>query len=80
MQIRLAEPLQARGGKLKIDIEYSYEIPGTWGGRTSWVAVKDGEIYDMAQWYPRMAVYDDLARMGYAALPGQRVLSRVREF
>ncbi|MGB7267347.1 MAG: hypothetical protein WBC92_17655, partial [Terracidiphilus sp.] len=53
MQIRLAKPLQARGGHLKIIIDYSYEIPGTWGGRTSWVAVKDGEIYDMAQWYPR---------------------------
>ena len=67
MQVRLAEPLKARGGKLKIHIDYSYEIPGTWGGRTSWVQVKDGEIYDMAQWYPRMAVYDDLR--GWDTLP-----------
>ena len=67
MQVRLPEPLKGHGGKLKIDIEYSYEIPGTWGGRTSWVAVKDGEIYDIAQWYPRMAVYDDLR--GWDTLP-----------
>ena len=60
MQIRLAEPLKGRGGKLKIHIGYHYQIPGTWGGRTSWGASKNGEIYDMAQWYPRMAVYDDL--------------------
>jgi hypothetical protein len=67
MQIRLAEPLKGRGGKLKIHIGYHYQIPGTWGGRTSWGASKNGEIYDMAQWYPRMAVYDDLR--GWDTLP-----------
>ena len=60
MQIRLAEPLKARGGQLKIHIAYHYAIPGAWGGRTSWGMSKKGEIYDTAQWYPRMAVYDDL--------------------
>jgi hypothetical protein len=67
MQIRLDEPLKGSGGSLKIDIAYSYEIPGTWGDRTSWLAVNDGEIYDIAQWYPRMAVYDDLR--GWDTLP-----------
>jgi hypothetical protein len=67
MQIRLKEPLKQRGGRVKVHVEYSYEIPGTWGGRTSWVAVKDGEIYDIAQWYPRMAVYEDLR--GWDTLP-----------
>ena len=67
MQVKLPEPLKGRGGKLKVHIDYSYAIPGTWGGRTSWVQVKDGEIYDMAQWYPRMAVYDDLR--GWDTLP-----------
>ncbi len=67
MQIRLAEPLKGRGGQLKIHIAYHYQIPGTWGGRTSWGASKNGEIYDMAQWYPRMAVYDDLR--GWDTLP-----------
>ena len=60
MQIRLAEPLKGHGGALKIQIRYHYTIPGVWGGRTSWGMSKKGEIYDMAQWYPRMAVYDDL--------------------
>jgi len=67
MQVPLPEPLKGRGGKLKVHIVYSYEIPGTWGDRTSWMAVKDGEIYDIAQWYPRMAVYDDLR--GWDTLP-----------
>ncbi len=67
MQIRLADPLNGHGGRLKIHITYSYVIPGTWGGRTSWGSTKDGEIYDIAQWYPRMAVYDDLR--GWDTLP-----------
>jgi hypothetical protein len=67
MQIRLAEPLKGRGGQLKLHIRYHYAIPGVWGGRTSWGMSKKGEIYDMAQWYPRMAVYDDLH--GWDTLP-----------
>jgi len=59
MQIRLPAPLQG-GGKIHLLIHYHYEIPGVWGGRTSWGKAQQGEIYDIAQWYPRMAVYDDL--------------------
>ncbi len=67
MQIRLNEPLAPKGGVLKIHIRYHYAIPGVWGGRTSWGMSKQGEIYDMAQWYPRMCVYDDLR--GWDTLP-----------
>ena len=67
MQIRLADPLKGHGAQLKIHIKYHYQIPGEWGGRTSWGMSKDGEIYDMAQWYPRMCVYDDLR--GWDTLP-----------
>jgi hypothetical protein len=67
MQIRPAEPLKGHGGQLKIHIKYHYQIPGEWGGRTSWGSTKSGEIYDMAQWYPRMCVYDDLR--GWDTLP-----------
>jgi hypothetical protein len=67
MQIRLAEALKPHGGQLKIHIKYHYQIPGVWGGRTSWGKSQQGEIYDMAQWYPRMCVYDDLR--GWDTLP-----------
>ncbi len=67
MQIRLPQPLRAHGGELRLHINYHYEIPGVWGGRTSWGKSAQGDIYDMAQWYPRMAVYDDLR--GWDTLP-----------
>jgi hypothetical protein len=66
MQIRLATPLKPHFA-LRVHIEYHYTIPGVWGGRTSWGAAEHGDIYDIAQWYPRMCVYDDLR--GWDTLP-----------
>jgi hypothetical protein len=67
MQIRLPQPLRPAGGQIRVHIRYHYTIPGLFGGRTSWTTTKNGEIYDIAQWYPRMAVYDDLH--GWDTLP-----------
>jgi hypothetical protein len=61
LQIQLPESQRlGHGDRILILIHYHYTIPGTWGGRTSWDAYKQGDIYDLAQWYPRMCVYDDL--------------------
>jgi Peptidase family M1 domain len=67
MQVRLPQPMAPKGSVLRLHIKYHYQIPGVWGGRTSWGMSKQGEIYDMAQWYPRMCVYDDLR--GWDTLP-----------
>ncbi len=67
MQIRLSEPLAPHGGRLKILIRYHFTVPGAFGGRTGHIPTKNGEIFDVAQWYPRMAVYDDLR--GWDTLP-----------
>ncbi len=66
MQIRLPSELPAKE-KIKINIKYHYTIPGTFGGRTDFFSTKNGKIYEIAQWYPRMCVYDDLE--GWSTLP-----------
>ena len=66
MKVPLARPL-APGGRLKLHLHYRYTVPGLFGGRTAWVDTKNGPIFDIAQWYPRMCVYDDVR--GWDTLP-----------
>ena len=67
MQILLPESLAAAGGKIKVKISYSYTIPEYGSDRTGILTTKNGKIFNIAQWYPRMAVYDDLE--GWNTLP-----------
>ncbi len=66
-QLRLPAPL-AHGATAVVRIAYHYTVPQEpWGGRTGWMNGPSGPIYSIAQWYPRMAVYDDLR--GWDPLP-----------
>ncbi len=67
LRVDLPRPLPGGGRQLKLHIRYHYTVPGVWGGRTAVTATKNGDIYEIAQWYPRMAVYDDLR--GWDTLP-----------
>jgi hypothetical protein len=67
MQIRLKKALAPNGGQLNIAIQYHYSIPGAFGNRTDYAPTRNGKIYEIAQWYPRMCVYDDLE--GWNTLP-----------
>jgi hypothetical protein len=60
MRVDLPQTLAGGGKQLKLRIRYHYTVPGTWGGRTAVTPTKNGDIYEIAQWFPRMAVYDDL--------------------
>jgi hypothetical protein len=60
MQVTLPQPLKAIDGKLKLHITWDYAVPGEFGGRNDWNANAQGDIFEMAQWYPRVCVYDDL--------------------
>jgi hypothetical protein len=67
MRITLAKPLPGHGALVKLHIAYHYTVPGLFGGRTSWVDTKNGPIFDIAQWFPRMCVFDDIH--GWDTLP-----------
>jgi len=66
MQVRLSEPLAAQGGQIKLEFDYSFRISDR-QFRTGLVATKNGTLYDVAQWYPRVCVYDDIR--GWNTLP-----------
>ena len=67
MQLRLPEPVKANGGKVSFKIDYSFFIPKYGSDRTGIQDTKNGKIYAIAQWYPRMCVFDDIE--GWNTLP-----------
>jgi hypothetical protein len=60
MQVKLANALAAKGGTLKFKIEYSYTVPQYGADRTGIQPTKNGDIYAIAQWFPRLCVFDDV--------------------
>ena len=67
LQIRLKKALAPAGGQITIQIRYHYIVPGAFGNRNDYSPTRNGKIYEIAQWYPRMCVYDDLE--GWNTLP-----------
>jgi hypothetical protein len=55
MKVDLATPL-APGQSTSFDIAWHFTIPEHGADRMG----RDGTLYELAQWYPRLAVYDDL--------------------
>ncbi len=66
MKVKLMEPLQP-GGKVIIKIEYAFTVPEYGTDRMGRLKTKQGWIYEIAQWYPRMCVFDDVE--GWNQLP-----------
>ncbi len=67
MQIRLSDALRAEGGNIQIKIDYSFAVPEYGTDRMGRQLTQNGWIYEIAQWFPRMEVYDDI--YGWNTLP-----------
>jgi len=67
MQLFLPSIMPANGGQVKLKIEYSFVEPNYGSDRTGIQDTKNGKIFAIAQWYPRMCVYDDV--MGWNTIP-----------
>lgn len=55
MRVDLAAPLPP-GGSTTLEIDWSFVVPGLGADRMG----HEGDHYVIAQWYPRLAVYDDV--------------------
>ena len=55
MRVDLARPLAA-GASVDLEFAWHFTVPEQGVGRMG----RDGSLYEIAQWYPRMAVYDDV--------------------
>lgn len=67
MQVWLQEALKSAGGKLKLSIQFVFTVPEYGTDRMGRLQKQDGWIYEVAQWFPRMCVYDDI--QGWNVLP-----------
>ncbi len=60
MQIFFDEPIPAFGGSATISMDFSFKVPVSGMDRMGRLKVEDGYIYAIAQWYPKVAVFDDI--------------------
>lgn len=67
MQVWLPKDLPAKTGSLQLKIDYAFTVPEYGTDRMGRLNTENGWIYEIAQWYPRMCVYDDV--LGWNTLP-----------
>ncbi|MFN2456784.1 MAG: M1 family metallopeptidase [Chitinophagaceae bacterium] len=67
MQLWLQQPLKGSGNKTNFHISFEFTVPEYGTDRMGRLKTKNGIIYEIAQWFPRMAVYDDI--QGWNTLP-----------
>ncbi len=56
MRVNLDRPMAPKGSAVTITMGFRFRVPEHGSDRMG----RDGTLYEIAQWYPRMAVYDDV--------------------
>ena len=59
MQIQLPQGLAGNGSKIQVKFNFSFISPEYGSDRMGILDTKNGKVFTVAQWYPRMCVYDD---------------------
>src|SRR5947207_7015305 len=59
LRAELDRPL-APGGRAELELAYRFEVPEHGSDRMGREQLPAGWLYEIAQWYPRVAVYDDV--------------------
>ena len=67
MQVWLNDALKGSGNKIKLKIAFEFVIPEYGTDRMGRLKTKNGIVYEIAQWFPRLCVYDDI--QGWNTLP-----------
>lgn len=60
MQIRLPKAMKPGGDVVRIRIDFSFTLPQYGADRCGILETKNGNIFAVAQWFPRMCVFDDV--------------------
>lgn len=66
-RLNLPAPVAARGGQVRIDMSWTFAVPAYGSDRMGIDEVAAGPIFQMAQWFPSVCVYDDVH--GWNTLP-----------
>ncbi|MBL8900644.1 MAG: M1 family metallopeptidase [Planctomycetes bacterium] len=67
LRIELAEPLAPKGGQVELDLAWRFQVPEKVFRRYGTIETKKGTVWEIAQWFPAMCVYDDAH--GWNTLP-----------
>jgi len=60
MQVFFNKPLKAKGGTAEVSMNFEFEVPVNGMDRMGRLSTENGEIYAIAQWFPQVAVFDDI--------------------
>jgi hypothetical protein len=60
MRIELEQPLAPQGGQVELDIAWRFRVPEKVFRRYGTIETKKGTVWEIAQWFPAMCVYDDV--------------------
>lgn len=66
-RVDLPVPLAAKGGQAEIEISWKFNVPQYGADRMGIFPAEQGPVFQLAQWFPAMCVYDDVN--GWNTLP-----------